>query len=608
MNSTELTSGWTLQANGGDPRAACRDDIPADGPGQHACRPARRRSDPRPVPGRQRVRAALAVRRRLAATARRSTRHLDLSAPGPDERVDLVFEGIDTVATIASLGDDRARPDGEHAPDVPLRRLPSCSTARPSTSPSTWHSATTYAEAEKDAARRPAGAVPHAVQLPPQDGLQLRLGLGPGPADRRAVEAGPAGALEDRPAGIGPTAGHRRRRTAPAGSSCTSTLERTGPRAGLTPRRRDRPRRRTLELVSPERDRRRAPSWRCPTRALWWPAGYGEQPLYDLTLTLAARRPDDAGARPLAAPDRLPHRRLWTRRDDEFGAAFTFSDQRPPVFVKGANWIPDDHFLTRITPARLARRLDQAVDANLNLLRVWGGGIYETDDVLRRLRRAGSAGLAGLPARLRRLPGGAAAVRAEIEAEARENVVRLMPHPSLIHWNGGNENLWGLRGLGLAGAAARAARWGERYCPRAAAGDRRGAGPDPDVQRQQPVLPRLLSGRAAPERSRPRQPPSVGGLEPDRLHRVPQRDPAVLLGVRLPGPAGLAHADRLGARGRRRPARRRRRPEGGRELPGPPEGRRRQRQAGPRHGARTSECPPTSPTGTGPGSSTRRAR
>ena len=56
-----------------------------------------------------------------------------------------------------------------------------------------------------------------------------------------------------------------------------------------------------------------------------------------------------------------------------------------PVFVKGVNWIPDDHFLTRITAERIERRLDQAVAANVNLIRVWGGGIYRERGVLSRL-------------------------------------------------------------------------------------------------------------------------------------------------------------------------------------------------------------------------------
>ncbi len=64
---------------------------------------------------------------------------------------------------------------------------------------------------------------------------------------------------------------------------------------------------------------------------------------------------------------------------DEIGTPFTSVVNGVPVFAKGANWIPDDHFVTRITRERLARRVAQAVDANLNL-RIWGGGIYETED------------------------------------------------------------------------------------------------------------------------------------------------------------------------------------------------------------------------------------
>ena len=63
--------------------------------------------------------------------------------------------------------------------------------------------------------------------------------------------------------------------------------------------------------------------------------------------------------------------------------------------------------------------------------------------LLRAVRRAGPAGLAGLPVRLRGLPRGASRSRSEVEAEARENVARLMPHPSLVLWNGNNENIWG---------------------------------------------------------------------------------------------------------------------------------------------------------------------
>ena len=65
---------------------------------------------------------------------------------------------------------------------------------------------------------------------------------------------------------------------------------------------------------------------------------------------------------------------------DDVGAQFTLSVNGRPLFAKGVNWIPDDHFPTRITPERLGRRLDQAVAAHVNLVRVWGGGIFETED------------------------------------------------------------------------------------------------------------------------------------------------------------------------------------------------------------------------------------
>ena len=86
-----------------------------------------------------------------------------------------------------------------------------------------------------------------------------------------------------------------------------------------------------------------------PDAPVWWPAGYGEQPMADLTLTLAT---DDQEL------DRWQRRigfrtvELDTARD-EIGSAFIFSINGRPVFVKGVNWIPDDHFLTRITAQRL---------------------------------------------------------------------------------------------------------------------------------------------------------------------------------------------------------------------------------------------------------------
>jgi beta-mannosidase len=175
-----------------------------------------------------------------------------------------------------------------------------------------------------------------------------------------------------------------------------------------------------------------------PDAPLWWPAGYGEQPLADLAVTLStADQQLDRWQR------RIGFRtvELNTSRDD-VGTTFTISINGQPVFVKGVNWIPDDHFLTRITAERVGRRLDQALAANVNLLRVWGGGIFESDDFYRACDERGllvwQDFLLACAAYPEESP-----LWEEIEAEARENVVRLMPHPSLVLFNGGNENLWG---------------------------------------------------------------------------------------------------------------------------------------------------------------------
>ncbi|HEU4909672.1 MAG TPA: glycoside hydrolase family 2 protein, partial [Propionibacteriaceae bacterium] len=194
-----------------------------------------------------------------------------------------------------------------------------------------------------------------------------------------------------------------------------------------------------------------------PDAPVWWPVGYGEQPLADLTLTLAT---DDQEL------DRW-QRRIGFRTleldtsPDGIGTRFTISINGKPVFVKGANWIPDDHFLTRITAERIERRLDQAIAANLNMLRVWGGGIYESEDFYRACDQRGllvwQDFLLACAAYPEESP-----LWEEIEAEARENVVRLTPHPSLVVFNGGNENLWGHEDWGwqerLDGRT-----WGDRY-------------------------------------------------------------------------------------------------------------------------------------------------
>ena len=175
-----------------------------------------------------------------------------------------------------------------------------------------------------------------------------------------------------------------------------------------------------------------------PDVELWWPHDLGSQPLYDLDVELSGpdsvldRRRQRIGFRSI---------RLDTH-DDEIGSAFALVVNDVPIFVRGANWIPDDCFPSRITADRLRTRITQGVDANVNLLRVWGGGLYESDDFYGLCDELGvlvwQDFLFACAAYPEEEP-----IRGEVIAEARENISRLMPHPSLVLWDGCNENIWG---------------------------------------------------------------------------------------------------------------------------------------------------------------------
>ncbi|WIX92093.1 glycoside hydrolase family 2 protein [Amycolatopsis sp. DG1A-15b] len=200
---------------------------------------------------------------------------------------------------------------------------------------------------------------------------------------------------------------------------------------------------RTVRATIEPGDTRGTATLTVPDVRLWWPAGYGEHPLYDLEVGLAG-----AGTTPDAYRRRVGFRTVTVDTEpDEAGTPFTFVVNGTPVFAKGANWIPDDHFLTRISRDRLARRVEQALGANLNLLRVWGGGIYETEDFYDVCDERGVLVWQDFPFACASYPE-EEPLWTEVEAEARENVARLTPHASLVLWNGNNENLWGFADWG----------------------------------------------------------------------------------------------------------------------------------------------------------------
>lgn len=176
----------------------------------------------------------------------------------------------------------------------------------------------------------------------------------------------------------------------------------------------------------------------------WWPRGRGAQVLYDLNVGLLDRPP---GRNFETEVDnwwrKIGFRSVqWRQEPDEHGQSFELYVNGEPVFVRGMNWIPDDAFPHRITRQQYQRRIEQAEEMNVNLLRVWGGGIYEADDFYEIADERGMLTwqdfTLACAAYAEEEP-----LYSEIAAEAHENIVRLSSHPSLVLWCGNNENYLG---------------------------------------------------------------------------------------------------------------------------------------------------------------------
>ncbi|WP_436759867.1 glycosyl hydrolase 2 galactose-binding domain-containing protein [Streptosporangium sp. V21-05] len=178
---------------------------------------------------------------------------------------------------------------------------------------------------------------------------------------------------------------------------------------------------------------------RVPEPRRWWPRGYGAQDRYELTVRLSGQTgearevPGDAWTRRIGFRD---------VRLDRTGEGFTVVVNDTPVFVRGVNWIPDDCFPARVTRERLAERFGQALGANVNLLRVWGGGLYESEDFYDLADELGLLVWQDFPFACAAYPE-EEPFATEVEAEVRENVTRLSWRPSLALWCGNNENLEG---------------------------------------------------------------------------------------------------------------------------------------------------------------------
>ena len=170
---------------------------------------------------------------------------------------------------------------------------------------------------------------------------------------------------------------------------------------------------------------------------LWWPNGLGEPHLYDLNVRLLVD-----GREQDRAVKRFGVRKLeLVREQDAWGESFRFEVNHVPLFCKGANWIPADSFLPRVTPETYRSLLLKARDAHMNMIRVWGGGIYEQElfydlcDELGLLVWQDFMFACGVyPERTD--------FEENVAHEIEQVVRRLRPHPCLAIWCGNNENEW----------------------------------------------------------------------------------------------------------------------------------------------------------------------
>ena len=168
---------------------------------------------------------------------------------------------------------------------------------------------------------------------------------------------------------------------------------------------------------------------------LWWCVGMGEPHLYDFSVEIKA------GYRVIERTEvRMGIRTIeLVTKPDKDGESFYFKLNGVPVFAKGANYIPQDIFQDRVTAGHTKRLLDNVVASNMNMLRVWGGGIYEDDLFYQLCDARGILVWQDFMFACALYPGNGKFLK-NAARESYEQIERLRQHPCLALWCGNNEN------------------------------------------------------------------------------------------------------------------------------------------------------------------------
>ena len=166
-----------------------------------------------------------------------------------------------------------------------------------------------------------------------------------------------------------------------------------------------------------------------PEPKRWWPAGYGDQPLYHLTVSVDNQKiKQQIGLREL----------LLITEPDEVGASMLFRINGRDIVCKGANWIPADALPSKATTTKIDRLLTDAVAANMNMIRVWGGGIYESDAFYQLCDQKGLLVWQDLMFACAQYPSTPEFI-ADVEGELNHQLKRLQHHSCIALWCGDNE-------------------------------------------------------------------------------------------------------------------------------------------------------------------------
>ena len=167
----------------------------------------------------------------------------------------------------------------------------------------------------------------------------------------------------------------------------------------------------------------------------WWPNGMGNQKLYDIRIKISNENYSIDSSKSIG----FRTIELITE-NDSIGNNFFFKVNGIPTFMKGVNYIPQDVFLPRVKDSDYQKILSAAVDANMNMIRVWGGGVYEDDIFYELCDKYGLLVWQDFMFACAMYPGNDSFLRS-VEEEAIYNVKRIRNHASLALWCGNNEVL-----------------------------------------------------------------------------------------------------------------------------------------------------------------------